>query len=624
MASHDVRDVLNLPQDGGGAPRPAKKQKTSGARPNLKGLAREVQNLGGDNPIAIVPQVSVFKKRRLAIRKPAARWELRRFRNSARSDASLLLRHWRRKHDAATGQEQEAPAPAEDAPMENGGDAPAGAASEPLPEDSTFAKFNVRVTVPQYDENQYNANLKNEDWTKDETDYLLQVVQDFDLRWPLIWDRYDYQPPAPPAGDGDNSTAVVLLPKTRTMEDLKARYYQVAAKMMAAQTGIQYMTQAQYGLYETMATFNPQQEKLRKDFALNSLSRSREEAREEESLLLEVKRILARMEKFNEERRELYRRLDYPTTEADVNIAAFKSSAGLQTLLHNLMSVDKSKKRKSLMGADGVSPGTAAAGAQPAGAVAEGGRRDSIAASTAQRDSLGGADKLPEPPKNNKKGQQHSERRKLTEQEEQIYGVSHHDRLSSGATFRFEKVNKLFTTKSGQQQLRITNVLNQLEIPNRLVMPTAAVAAEFESLISIVTQLVDLRKVADKVDAEVKIEEQRKLERDKARGIVPPAGGAGDGTAQEGRKAAAPPGASEGEAGAASAKEDGGEQETVAVVPPAAGATVDGASINGVQIKEEEAEKERTAVRPGSSGAHKRSASVLSTTSEKSAKRQRK
>jgi len=621
MASHDVRDVLNLPQDGSGVPRPIKKLKTSGVRPNLKGLAREVQSLGGDNPIAIVPQITVFKKRRLAIRKPAARWELRRFRNSARDDPNLILRHWRRKEDGGRG-EQEASAPTgEDTPMEDGGDAQLSAPSEPQLEDSAFAKFNVRVTVPQYDDNQYLANLKNEDWTRGETDYLLKLAQDFDLRWPLIWDRFDYQPPTPPTGEEDSSTAVVLLPKTRTMEDLKARYYQVASKMMAAQTGIQYMTQAQYGLYETMANFNPQQEKLRKDFALNSMSRSREEAREEESLLFEVKRILARMEKFNEERAELYRRLDYPTTEADVNISAFKSSAGLQTLLHNLMSVDKSKKRKSLMAADGVSPGTAGPGGQPASATSEGGRRESIAATAGQRDSLGGADKPAEPPKNNKKGQQHSERRKLTEQEEQIYGVSHHDRLSSGATFRFEKVNKLFTTKSGQQQLRITNVLGQLDIPNRLVMPTAAVAAEFESLIGLVTQLVDLRKVADKVDAEIKVEEQRKLERDRARGILPPAdAAAADAEPPEGPNAvaaAAAPGALSGE--------DGGEAEVVAANPASAAAAASGGvPADGVQIKEEEAEKDRPAARAGSSALHKRSASVLSTTSEKSTKRQKK
>src|ERR1035438_10502872 len=99
MTSHDVRDMLDLP--GEAAPRPAKKQKLSAPRPVLKGLAREVQNLGGDNPIAIVPEATVFKKRRFGARKPAAKWEQRPFTNSARGidKATFTLRHWRRKED---------------------------------------------------------------------------------------------------------------------------------------------------------------------------------------------------------------------------------------------------------------------------------------------------------------------------------------------------------------------------------------------------------------------------------------------------------------------------------------------------------------------------------------------
>ena len=95
MTSHDVRDMLDLaPQ--GSAPPPAKKMRVAAPRTVLKGLAREVQNLSGDSPIAIVPEISK-KKRRLA--RPAARWELRPFKNTAREDKELVLRHWRRIED---------------------------------------------------------------------------------------------------------------------------------------------------------------------------------------------------------------------------------------------------------------------------------------------------------------------------------------------------------------------------------------------------------------------------------------------------------------------------------------------------------------------------------------------
>ncbi|WYZ41867.1 hypothetical protein EsH8_V_000762 [Colletotrichum jinshuiense] len=636
MTSSDVRDVLNLPDSHAG-PRPAKKQKTSAHRPNLKGLAREVQNLGGDNPIAIVPEVSIFKKRRFASRKPATKWELKSFTNSARGDSgALVLKHWKRK-TTATGTENAQQTG--DAEMKDA----EGEQTPPKPEDSMFAKFNVEVDVPQYSEDQYRTNLQSDDWTKEETDYLLGLVKDFDLRWPIIWDRYDYVPEAingEASADGDESKAIIPVPKPRTMEDLKARYYEVAAKMMAVQKPVQYMTQPEYTLHELMANFNANQEKLRKDFANNALTRSKEEAKEEESLLLEIKRILARSDRFNEERRELYNRLDYPHTDQD--ISAFKSSAGLQTLLQNLMNADKSKKRKSLMAADGVSP-AAPPGQQPAAAVADNAnRRESIAAAATtaappekpQKDSVSSVAQTPTAPAGGKKGQQQQERRKLSEAEMHVYGVTHHDRLSSGPTFRYEKINKLFTHKSNQQQLRIMNTLNELDIPPRLVMPTAPVTTQYELLLGAVNSLLDARKVTDKIDAEIKLELAKKAEREKTKETeADPAAKTkeveGEGRTTDEKEDKALGGEEKAEAANAElAKTDdpksNGDEADAEALPAKNGEEKVNAS-STVDEGKGDTEKEKL-TRPGSSGAsHKRSASVLSAVSDdKSAKRQKK
>ncbi|KAL2264968.1 hypothetical protein VTJ83DRAFT_7478 [Remersonia thermophila] len=683
MASNDLRDVLNLPSDSS-TPRPAKKQKTAGPRPNLKGLAREVQNLGGDNPIAIVPEVSFYKKRRFASRKPAARWELRPFTNSARNDdGALVLRHWRRKTDHG---------PQADA-LPDGPPAP-DAPGDDKPEDSAFAKFNVKVSVPEYTDDQYKANLQNNDWTKEETDYLMELCRDFDLRWAVIWDRYDYAPEPPPDETGGHGfTAVMPAPRQRSMEDLKARYYEVAAKMMAVHKPAQYMTRPEFELYEMMQNFNPEQERRRKEFALNTMARSRDEAREEESLLLEIKRIMARTERFNEERRELYNRLDFPATDKD--IASFKSSAGLQTLLQNLMSTDKSKKRNA--GPESATTAAAAAATTAATATSGGGggnRRESVAASSSRResDARGPATSAEPTPTtaasatapsgstaaaHKKKGSaaQQPERRKLSAQEEQVYGVSYHDRLGSGPTFRYERINKLYSHKSGQQQLRMTNALAELDVPPRLVMPTAAVTAQFEQLWGAVTTLVDLRKVSDKLDAEIRLEEAKKAEREKAKaaaegkesgnggeegaggkdkegekkkeeeegkekeaeagekkeekdGEKPQDGtgtGTGTGADKDGKESdkanatggdAAPEGAEASKAAAGDAPADGGGGSG------AADADADAAS-----IKEEDGAAE-TAVEEGDGEGektgHKRSASVLSAGSDKSSKRLKK
>ncbi|KAL2115456.1 hypothetical protein VTJ04DRAFT_9711 [Mycothermus thermophilus] len=681
MTSNDLRDVLNLPSDSS-TPRPSKKQKTTGPRPNLKGLAREVQNLGGDNPIAIVPEVSFYKKRRFASRKPAARWELKPFTNSARNDGgALVLRHWRRKTDHGP--------PPDGAP--DGQPAPDGSRDD-QPEDSAFAKFNVKVSVPEYTDDQYRANLQSSEWTKEETDYLMELCRDYDLRWPIIWDRYEYSPAPPPELAGQESTAVMPAPKPRSMEELKARYYEVAAKMMAVNKPAQYMTRPEFELYEMMQNFNPEQERRRKEFALNTMARSRDEAREEESLLLEIKRIMARTERFNEERRELYNRLDFPATDKD--ITAFKSSAGLQTLLQNLMSTDKAKKRKSILGPnDGASPNSAGpASAGPESATAPANRRESIAASSSRResDARGPASAEPTPTTatsttapaaasasasaaaaNKKKGSaaQQPERRKLSAQEEQVYGVSYHDRLGSGPTFRYERINKLYSHKSGQQQLRMTNALAELDVPPRLIMPTAAVTAQFEQLWVAVTALVDLRKLSDKLDAEIRLEEAKKAEREKAKAAAAAAeaekekekekeeGGAGgdegegkDSKVENAEKGAEKeggeqqeekdkkedgPGAESGGGGAdaAAAAPEGAEPAKAASTgggdgQPGGGedAPADaGADADGV-IKKEDGEQQQQPEEEvgGEKTGHKRSASELSSTSDKSAKRLKK
>lgn len=645
MTSNDVRDVLNLPADGMPS-RPSKKQKVAVPRPNLRGLAREVQNLGGDTPIAIVPEVSLYRKRRFANRKPAAKWEMRPFMNSARNGDTLVLRHWKRKtertseQDNGNGADGEA---ADGAAAENG---QATENKEPDIEDSAFAKYNVKVHVPEYNDDQYNSLLQNEDWTKDETDYLMQLITDFDLRWPVIWDRYEYMPKQSEDVEMEGaSTAIVPASKPpRTMEDLKARYYEIAAKMMEVQKPKKFMTQEEWDLHTMMMSFNPEEERRRKQFALKTMSRSKEEAKEEESLLIEVRRIMARAERFNEERRELYQRLDYPTSESDISM--WKGSTGLNNLLTHLQTQTQARKRKPLTGPEAASPASAGPNGQPFSASSETApsRRESIAAPSAgHRESIGAEKPTPV---GNKKGQPPPERRKLSDYEEEIYGVSTHERLSSGPTFRYERVNKLFSHKSGQQQQRIQNVLNELDIPVRLNMPTATVVAEYEKLVLAVTNLVDLRKARDKVDSEIKVEEAKKAERNKAKQTPGKDGTVEDASSKDKKEgteappkqteATAPSGDKPSETNSDSVNKSGDGDEPVnasttnAEAQPAKPDEVP-AENGDAAIAEGEDQptplvKQEEVARPGSSGGsrRKRSASVLSAASDKSTKRQKK
>jgi DNA methyltransferase 1-associated protein 1 len=481
--------MLDLPS--AAASRPTKKSKPSVPRQNLKGLQREVQSLGGDNPIAIVPAVPLFKKRRLGSRKPAARWELKPFKNSARTD-DLVLRHWRRAADGPTSN----PAGENDDDSNSKGNDI---------EDSMFAKYNVQVNIPTYDNEQYEARLKSDNWTKEETDCLMGLVREFDLRWPVIWDRYEYTPALLAGTEGrDNSTALVAEVKPRTVEELKARYYEVAAKMMAVNHPVHMMSQTEFSLYQLMSSFNPAQEALRKRFAEAAMARSPEERREEESLLVELKRIMQRYEKLNEERRELYLRLDTPPAQAGSNLGIYSTSHGLQQLVQQLMNADKNKKRKSILGPEG----TPTAATPTASTAPQDSRRESTVAAPTPTTAAGkkGASSAPAGPQ---------ERRRLSPEEETIFGVSHHERLTGGPSFRHDKVTKLISARSAQLAAKITNILTELEIPPRLIMPTREVTEAYEGLMGDVNKLLEARKLSDKLDGEIKLAEAAKAEREK-------------------------------------------------------------------------------------------------------------
>ncbi|KAA8574458.1 hypothetical protein EYC84_005919 [Monilinia fructicola] len=612
MTSHDVRDMLDLPSSS--VPRP-KKTKTNVQKPKLGGLAREVQNLGGDNPIAIVPEDAVFKKKRFGSKKPAAKWEAGAFRNSARGGDGLILKHWRK----VDGREKEREKDRE-GDVEMGGNGEEGKdKEEEVIEDSTFAKYNVKVQVPTYTDQEYKEHLENEEWSRHETDYLMGLVQEYDLRWPIIWDRYEYTPPD--IREDATEGTMIRSGEVRTMEDLKARYYAIGAAMMALRKPLHLMNATEFDLHQKMFKYQPLQEKYRKDFLEGVFTRTKEEAREEESLMVELKRILARSEKFMEERKELYARLDAPPSSS--NISPYTTSQGLYQLLQQLMTADKSKKKKAMP--EGQTPG----GSTPVAANTPGGfdRRDSNV-----RESVSGPSGAAgnTSATSNKKGsissssQNPSERRRLTEEEERIYGVSHHDRLTGGPFFRGDKATKPMTAKSTIQQTRIKSVLVELGISEKPSMATADVAHGYDELFKSIGILLDSRKVVDKLAAEVSLLKEQVEEKKRriagalrSQSSIGGVDGAGDEREEKGENG------NTGDATEAESKEAGvapivstTEQEDgkneISDAKDIAGANGNGdVESNGGNDD-------------ASAAAHKRSASVLSTGSNKSLKRQKK
>ncbi|CCU78445.1 DNA methyltransferase 1-associated protein DMAP1 [Blumeria hordei DH14] len=485
MASHDVRDMLEISGD---QQRPSKKLKNSGVKSTLKGLAREVQSLGGDNPISIVPETSLFKKRRFGIRKPAAKWGLKPFKNTARNDQSLILRHWKKVDENPHKYDGEYDSQ------------PSLSIDDSQIEDSTFVKFNVKPKIPKYDGNIYDLKLQHPDWTKQETDYLFSLVDDYDLRWPIIWDRYAYEPPS--AETSQENCSDTPKPTTRTMEDLKDRYYKVASEMMEVSMDKMCMSTFEFNLLSAMQKFNKSQETARKKYAEATFYRTKEEAREEENLLLELNRILARSEKLGYERQELYSRLDAPPTT--IPIGAYTSSQGLQQLLTTLVQADKVKRGKTFSGSNLSIPGSNASN-QPGnhGEL----RKESAAREPASATSAS----------NKKISQGVPDRRHLSPEDEILFGVRHFDRITNtGPAFRHDKIMKPVISKSSAQQAKINNILTELRIPSRLLMPTYRVGEAFESLQHSISLLLEQKKIADKLQGEICFLKALKEERAKS------------------------------------------------------------------------------------------------------------
>ena len=377
-----------------------------------------------------------------------------------------------------------------------------------------FAKYNIRARVPhRYTDDEYNQHLKSEDWSREETDYLMDLAEEYDLRWILVADRYDYPAHITEVESHDNATAALIPagkpPQQRTVEQMKARYYFVAATMLALQHPPWEMSEAEFDMHEKMMKFDPAREKARKDLSALQLSRTADEVREEGILLEELKRITANEQNFVAERKELYARLEVPVSVG--NTAMYQSSQGLGQLLQTLLQADRTKKRRSLMGVDGISIPTG----QVAGHHAVNARDDSTTPSTA-----GGA------PSSKKaaaasaaaaaanKEAQHTAKI-LSPIEEAKYGVQHHDRLTPGVQLRNDRVQRLTQAKSNVQTQKLAFALAELEVPLRLVMPTEPVCKEFEKLIHSVNNLLDARKVSDKVEGEIRVLEAAREERER-------------------------------------------------------------------------------------------------------------
>lgn len=401
------------------------------------------------------------------------------------------------------------------------------------------------------------------------------MCQDYDLRWIVIHDRYDFQQavrdahpdqkPSTPVKPEESlstedlptesiKTAPITYsdPKIRTIEDLKARFYDVGRKVLKfRQARGEPSGPSQDVLYKQMK-YSKENEIIRKKHLEQLLARSPAEIAEEEALVLESRKLEAAAETLLLERAEVLKLLNAPSPT--IKTAEYQTSQGLVQLTNQLLS-DKSRKRKDPSGAtipDSTSPSPAtpsaaeaaaatSAPAKPqaqqetaaASATASGRKGEKAAAAAAPELKKSGSStkikteeeaaststasasntktkkgKREKEPTSSKKGHLTGSQaiaaaihRKLSSKEEAAYGLSYHEKLNTGVYLRSSKI----TNYRPSQQAKIIQVLAELGIPSRPVMPTARVTSKFDSLQQSISVLLEAKKQADKLETEIKV-----------------------------------------------------------------------------------------------------------------------
>ncbi|KAI9505670.1 swr complex subunit [Coemansia spiralis] len=500
------------------------------------GMSRELTSLYLENQTIPVSLDHFQAKPKFGSR--AERWVWRGFKSSARSD-DLALYHWTKASETYT--------------------------------DYFYARYNAKTKPYDYTDEEYDKCIEPLDkgWSRVETDYLLYLCKQFDLRFVVIHDRYYSHPDCP-------STGVV---PERTLEDLKERYYAICRALIQHRAGEDARDpddlplQATNKLADDLALlkFDKAKEQERKQYLEALFMRTKDEIEEEEILITEARRIEANERRLIQEREMLlqshcmFEPAPTTTTISSIKVQFAQASDSVPLLQSNSASAsagdttpkgrkgapDSSdtpsarpmKKQKSVHGvasAVRTKAGAAASKAQSAGAQSPGARPlgfgagemagpSSVAASSLERRSMSplrgglfGGIKQERSEGESQFGavsfatEEHLVNPAIVQVEAADLGdiiVAQRDsRLGPGVFLRSDKLhpipkNKLESVKQFMEQL-------SLNCPNtiwpRPVMATAAVCDRFDSLQATIIPLLECKKTADKLETEIQVLRARK------------------------------------------------------------------------------------------------------------------
>ncbi|KAI9227202.1 MAG: hypothetical protein DHS80DRAFT_24479 [Piptocephalis tieghemiana] len=371
------------------------------SKPKKSGMSKELYDLvGGIPPIPITEEKPVFRER-LRLGPRGQKWIQQSFKASSHPDSPMLTR-WTKEGSSNEPQASRPPSPKK------------------------------RVEVVEYTDVEYESLAPS--WDLPETDYLFSLCKQYDLRWPIIWDRFDW-----PGG------------VRRSIEDLKERYYYVARRVLRARD--QPMDGMQY---------DRRRDEERRQQVDRLFHQTLEEKEEEEALIGELKRFQSRRKHLEREQAQIRQVLQpRPLPPAISSVMPHSGST----------SGSSSKKRKALK--------------KEQAAV-------SVETATPTPSSVSTSSSAKAP-------------KKAT-----LSPVLKKDRLPAGVVQRSARIP---IARGGQNtQIKVTACLRDLGVGLRPVMATAKVCQAYEQLQSGVLEMLDLKKLRDRLMQERRIAETRLLE----------------------------------------------------------------------------------------------------------------
>ena len=192
--------------------------------------------------------------------------------------------------------------------------------------DYPYARFDVHLDPVVYNDDEYERYLKDEpSWTKNDTDKLMEMARIFELRWPVIYDRFNAHM------DEFASTSTVMI--VRSTEELQYRYYFISTRLTKVRMELAAASQVQangavgassnsissamldsvnkiipsvtLGTGSSTVEFNLDQERTRRKYLEIQWNRPKIEEREESQLRIELKRIETQIRKLKKSGKHL-------------------------------------------------------------------------------------------------------------------------------------------------------------------------------------------------------------------------------------------------------------------------------------------------------------------------------